>query len=149
MTLRTWTKVVGEKTKGQLYGLGNLVGNYHNAIATTLKFTLNVGEGSSRKPELTPEMRKRITKLTQEQLDAQMQSQKQLILEVVRRQQEFFNAQLPAFRQELGWPTDEQGVGKQGGSQPNVRASVCDDDVDPYEVYGDDDDVDVRLEEDD
>ncbi|XP_024627930.1 uncharacterized protein [Medicago truncatula] len=49
LTFRTWKKVVGEKKKGKLYGLGNLAANYRaGSVASTLTFTLNHGEGSSR-----------------------------------------------------------------------------------------------------
>jgi len=84
-----------------------------------------------------------------------MQTQEELIRDVVRKQQEFLDAQLVAFRQDQSRNIDEQGVGQQGGSQQNVRAPTCDDDADdPYEVYGDgdgndDDDDDVGLKEDD
>ncbi|XP_039691036.1 uncharacterized protein [Medicago truncatula] len=153
LTLRAWTKVAGEKKKGRLYGAGNLAGNYRKGVATTLKLTLNAGEGSSRQPELTPEMRDLITRLTQEQLAAHMQTQQDLIHEVVRKQREFLDSQLDTFRQEQGWNMNEQGVGQQSGSRESVRAPpVCDDDADdPYEVYGEgeeDDDVD-DLEMDD
>jgi alanine-alpha-ketoisovalerate/valine-pyruvate aminotransferase len=138
-----------------LYGAGNLAGNYRKGVAATLKLTLNAGEGSSRQPELTPEMRELIARLTQEQLAAQMQTQEELIQNVLRRQREFLDSQLDAFRQEQGWNLDGQDVGQQGGSQQsqhNVRAPACDDDADdPYEVYGegDDDDDDDGIEEDD
>ncbi|KEH18631.1 hypothetical protein MTR_8g027455 [Medicago truncatula] len=138
LTLRAWTKVAGEKKKGRLYGAGNLAGNYRKGVATTLKLTLNAGEGSCRQPELTPEMRDMITRLTQEQLAAQMQTQQELIQKVVRKQQEFLDSQLDTFRQEQGWNRNEQGVGQHSRSRQNVRAPpVCDDDADdPYEVYG-------------
>lgn len=136
-----------------MYGAGNLAGNYRKGVATTLKLTLNAGEGSSRQPELTPEMRDLITRLTQEQLAAHMQTQQDLIHEVVRKQREFLDSQLDTFRQEQGWNMNEQGVGQQSGSRESVRAPpVCDDDADdPYELYGEgeeDDDVD-DLEMDD
>ncbi|KEH42889.1 transmembrane protein, putative [Medicago truncatula] len=123
LTLLAWTKVVGEKKKGRLYGAGNLAGNYRKGVATTLKLTLNVGEGSSRQPELTPEMRDMITRLTQEQLAAHMQTQQDLIHEV------------------------------SGSRESVRAPPVCADDADdPYEVYGegeDDDDDDDGLEMDD
>jgi hypothetical protein len=56
LALQTWTKVAGDKKKGKLYGAGNLAANYRKGVATTLKFTLNHGEGSSQQPVLTPEM---------------------------------------------------------------------------------------------
>jgi len=68
LTFRTWKKVVGDKKKGKLYGLGNLAANYRkSSVAPTLKLTLNHGEGSSQQLELTPEMRELIQRLTQEQ----------------------------------------------------------------------------------
>lgn len=133
-----------------MYGAGNLVGDYRKGVATTLKLTLNAGEGSSRQPELTPEMREMIAKLTQEQLAAQMQSQEELIQDVLRKQRELFDARLDSFRQEQGWNLDGEGVGKQSGSQQNVRAPACDDDADdPYEVYGEGEHDDDDLIEDD
>ena len=62
----------------ELYGAGNLAGNYRKGIAATLMFTLNVGEGSSRQPELTPEMREKIVRLTQEKLVAKCKPKRSL-----------------------------------------------------------------------
>ena len=68
LTFRTWKNVVGDKKKGKLYGLGNLAANYRkDTVASTLRLTLNHGEGSSQQLELTPEMRELIQRLTQEQ----------------------------------------------------------------------------------
>jgi len=41
MILKTWTRVVTDKKKGKIYGVGNLAGSYQKGIAATLKLTLN------------------------------------------------------------------------------------------------------------
>ena len=65
LTFRTWKKVDGDKKKGKLCDLGNLAANYRKgSVASTLRLTLNHGEGSSQQPELTPEMRELIHRLT-------------------------------------------------------------------------------------
>jgi len=56
--LRTWTKVASDKSMSRLYGAGNLAGNYCKGIAATLKFTLNAGEGYSRRPSSLLKCRK-------------------------------------------------------------------------------------------
>ena len=69
------------KKKGKLYGLGNLAANYRKgSVASTLRLTLNHGEGSSQQPELTPEMRELIHRLTQEQFTQQMASQAAVVM---------------------------------------------------------------------
>jgi len=81
LTFRTWKKVAGDKKKGKLYGLGNLAANYRKgSVASTLQLTLNHGEGSSQQPELTPEMRELIHRLTQEQFAQQMASQAAVVM---------------------------------------------------------------------
>jgi len=86
LTFRTWTKVAGDKKKGKLYGLGNLAANYgKGSVASTLRLTLNHGEGSSQQPELTPEMRELIHRLTQEQFTQQMASQATVVKDLLNR----------------------------------------------------------------
>jgi len=62
----------------QLYGAGNLAGNYRKGIGATLMFTLNVGEGSSLQYELNPKMREKIIRLTQEKLVAKCKPKRSL-----------------------------------------------------------------------
>ena len=98
LTFRTWTKVAGDKKKGKLYGLGNLAANYRKgSVASTLRLTLNHGEGSSQQPELTPEMRELIHRLTQEQFTQQMASQAAFVQDLFNRQRSY-EEQLTQFR---------------------------------------------------
>ncbi|XP_039689841.1 uncharacterized protein [Medicago truncatula] len=99
LTFHTWKKVVGDKKKGKLYGLGNLAANYRaGSVASTLTFTLNHGEGSSRQPELTPEMRELIHRLAQEQFAQQMATQAAVVQDLLNRQRSY-EEQLAQFRQ--------------------------------------------------
>jgi len=76
----------------------NLEADYHKGIAATLRPTLNYGEGSSRQPELTPEMQDMIQKLTLEQFALQMASQQTLVQRLLQKQQNYFDEQLTQFR---------------------------------------------------
>jgi hypothetical protein len=100
----------------------NLEANYRKGIAATLLLTLNDGEGSSRQPELTPEMQEMTRKLTQEQFALQMASQQTLVQQFLQKQPNYFDKQWTQFRQGQGWPTN----GLHGNAQ-NVRAHVFND----------------------
>jgi len=76
----------------------NLEAKYCKGIAATLRLTLNDGEGSSRQPELTPEMQEMIQKLTLEQFELQMASQQTLVQRLLKKQQNYFDEQLAQFR---------------------------------------------------
>lgn len=108
LSLRTWTKVAGDKTKGKLYGAGNLAANYRKGVAATLRLTLNHGEGSSHQPELTPKMRELIQRLTQEQLIQQMASHEAVVQDL--------QVEDPSL----------------------TRAPILNDNVDPYPIYDED-----------
>jgi hypothetical protein len=127
LTFNTWKKVAGDKKKGKLYGLGNLAANYRKgSVASTLRLTLNHGEGSSQQPELTPEMRELIHRLTQEQLTQQMASQAAVIQDLLNRQRSY-EEQLAQFRQ-------AQAQGPSHTSAPLLSPNV-----DPYPVDEEDD----------
>ncbi|AES99396.1 hypothetical protein MTR_5g080310 [Medicago truncatula] len=99
LTFRTWKKVVGDKKKGKLYGLGNLAANYRaGSVASTLTFTLNHGEGSSWQPELTPKMRELIHRLAKEKFAQQMATQAAIVQDLLNRQRSY-EEQLAQFRQ--------------------------------------------------
>ena len=120
LTFRTWKKVAGDKKKGKLYGLGNLAANYQKgSVASTLRLTLNHGEGSSQQPKLTPEMRELIHRLTQEQFTQQMASQAAVVQDLLNRQRSY-EEQLAQFR------------------QGQAQASVLRPNVDPYPVDDED-----------
>jgi hypothetical protein len=76
----------------------NLEANYRKGIAATLRLTLNDGDGSSRQPELTPEMQEMIQKLTLEQFALQMASQQTLVQRMLQKQQNYFDELLTQFR---------------------------------------------------
>lgn len=133
LSLRTWTKVAGNKTKGRLYGAGNLAANYRKGVAATLRRTLNHGEGSSHQPELTPEMRELIQRLTQEQLTQQMASHEAVVQDLLSRHRSY-EEQLAQFRQAQAGSSSEQV------QDPSLtRAPILNDNVDPYPIYGEDD----------
>ncbi|KEH34060.1 hypothetical protein MTR_3g058800 [Medicago truncatula] len=123
LALQIWTKVAGDKTKGKLYGAGNLTANYRKGVATTLRFTLNHGEGSSQQPALTPEMHDLIQRLTQEQLTQQMARHEAVVQDLLSRQRTY-EEQLAQFRQ-----AHEDGNSSQ-------QASVPDPNVEPFPIYG-------------
>ena len=128
MTFRTWKKVAGDKNKGKLYGLGNLAANYRKgSVASTLRLTLNHGEGSSQQPELTLEMWELIHRLTQEQLTQQMVSQAALVQDLLNRQRSY-EEQLAQFRQ------------AQAQDPSQTRAPVLSPNVEPYPVDRDEED---------
>jgi len=136
LTFRTWKNVVGDKKKGKLYGLGNLAANYRkDTVASTLRLTLNHGEGSSQQPELTPEMRELIHRLTQEQLAQQMASQAALVQDLLNRQRSY-EEQLAQFRQ------------AQARDPSRTVAPVLSPNVEPYPVDRDEED-DVDDDEED
>jgi hypothetical protein len=118
-------KLLAIKKKGKLYGAGNLAANYRKGVATTLKFTLNHGEGSSQQPVLTPEMRELIQRLTQEQLAQQMASHEAVVRDLLSRQQRY-EEQLAEFRQ-----AREVGNSSQ-------QSSVPDPNVEPFPSYSED-----------
>jgi hypothetical protein len=137
LSFRTWTKVAGEKKKGKLYGLGNLAANYRKgSVASTLRLSLNHGEGSSQQPELTPEMRELIHRLTQEQFAQQMASQAAVVQDLLNRQRSY-EEQLAQFRQ------------AQAQDPSHTRAPVLSPNVDPYPVDRDEEDRDEEDDEDD
>jgi len=128
LTFRTWTKVAGDKKKGKLYGLGNIAANYRKgSVASTLRLTLNHGEGSSQQPELTPEMRELIHRLIQEQFTQQMASQAAVVKDLLNRQRSY-EEQLAQFRQ------------AQAQDLSHTRASVLSSNVEPYPVDRDEED---------
>ena len=127
MTFRTWKKVAGDKNKGKLYGLGNLAANYRKgSVASTLRLTLNHGEGSSQQPELTPEMRELIHRLTQEQFTQQLASQAALVQDLLNRQRSYED-QLAQLRQ------------AQAQNPSHSGAPVLSPNVEPYPVDEEDD----------
>ncbi|XP_024639923.1 uncharacterized protein [Medicago truncatula] len=82
LTFRTWKKVVGDKKKGKLYGLGNLAANYRDLPGS----------------QLTPEMRELIHRLAQEQFAQQMATQAAVVQDLLNRQRSY-EEQLAQFRQ--------------------------------------------------
>jgi hypothetical protein len=137
LSFRTWTKVAGEKKKGKLYGLGNLADNYQKgSVASTLRLSLNHGEGSSQQPELTPEMRELIHRLTQEQFAQQMASQAAVVQDLLTRQRSY-EEQLAQLRQ------------AQAQDPSHTRAPVLSPNVDPYPVDRDEEDRDEDDDQDD
>ncbi|RHN59169.1 putative transposase, Ptta/En/Spm, plant [Medicago truncatula] len=133
LTFRTWKKVVGDKKKGKLYGLGNLAANCRpGSVESTLTFTLNHGEGSSRQPELTPEMRELINRLAQEQFAQQMATQAAVVQDLLNRQRSY-EEQLAQFRQ-------AQAQDPSPILSPNVEPYPVDRDEEEDGVDNDDDD---------
>ena len=136
MTFRTWKKVAGDKKKGKLYGLGNLAANYRKgSVASTLRLTLNHGEGSSQQPELTPQMRELIHRLTQEQLTQQIASQAAILQDLLSRQRSY-EEQLAQIRQ------------AHAQDPSNIRAPLLSPNVEPYPVDRDEEDDVDDIDED-
>ncbi|KEH26514.1 hypothetical protein MTR_6g463490 [Medicago truncatula] len=128
--------VVGDKKKGKLYGLGNLAANYRKgSVASTLRLTLNQGEGTSQQPELTPEMRELIHRLTQEQFTQQMESQASLVQDLINHQR-LYEEQLARLTQ------------AQAQAPSHTGAPVLSSNVEPYPVYEEDDVDDVHYVDD-
>ncbi|AES59601.1 hypothetical protein MTR_1g023240 [Medicago truncatula] len=121
LTFNTWKKVVGDKKKGKLYVRGNLAANYRtDSVASTLRLTLNHGEGTSQQPELTPEMRELIHRLTQEQFTQQMASQAALVQYLINRQR-LYEEQLARLTQAQAQDPSHTGVaGLTPGKAPDM-----------------------------
>lgn len=140
LSLKTWTNVAGDKHKGRLYGAGSLAGNYRKGIAATLRRTLNHGEGSSRQPELTPEMRELINRVAnQDELRQRLASQDQLLQQLIEKQRQY-DEQLAQLSQ------------TNAGNTPvtrNMLASALNSDLDPYEVYGEEEEEEEEFDEED
>ena len=113
-----------------------MAANYRKgSVASTLRLTLNHGEGSSQQPELTPEMRELIHRLTQEQFTQQMASQATVVQDLLNRQRSY-EEQLTQFRQ------------AQAQDPSHTRATpVLSPSVEPYLVDRDEED-DVDDDED-